>query len=564
MKLRRLIASLASACVAVSAVSVSAFAAGTVDSTNYMDANGTVYILADKDTDPNWSADTGIAQTDVYGVTYYLELNADEVADEATWIGGGIGANSQSTGWLQKEWGRNEKEFIVDLETGIVTWLSDAPVFAADDTYCQFWLQTWGGTVTVLGADILGEGGVVLGAAAEEEAPADDAAPAGPTFAAESKYMTNNTVFLLAESEAEANLHGDTGFDHLGVYGITYYVEFNADEVADEATWIGGGIGANSNSTGWMQKEWGRTEKEFIADLENGTITMLLDAPIFAADDTYCQLWLQTWGGTVTVLGADLLGADGEVLAVDFGAADEEAAEEDSEEDAADEEATEEDDAAEETEEDVAAISGDVAYGKNFTVKVTSDVEKVVATATYAEDDGDAFNFNDWCGNGIIVTAEDGTKTYYQWGGKEVSWGWDADNDGTEDSVGGVNGETWVGSVTDRVATLEIPATKGSVIEFLALGWDTYEGTQFTISFAGDVEISEAPAAPVEDETEEAPVEDETEEAPVEDEAPAAGEVDAATDSDKGSPDTGIEDVAVVAGLAIVAAGAVLVSKKRK
>ncbi len=48
------------------------------------------------------------------------------------------------------------------------------------------------------------------------------------------------------------------------------------------------------------------------------------------------------------------------------------------------------------------------------------------------------------------------------------------------------------------------------------------------------------------------------------DEAPAAGDVDAATDSTKGSPDTGVADVAAVAGLAIVAAGAVLVSKKRK
>ena len=46
--------------------------------------------------------------------------------------------------------------------------------------------------------------------------------------------------------------------------------------------------------------------------------------------------------------------------------------------------------------------------------------------------------------------------------------------------------------------------------------------------------------------------------------APAAGDVAGATDSSKGSPDTGVEDVAVVAGLAIVAAGAVLVSQKRK
>ncbi len=78
---------------------------------------------------------------------------------------------------------------------------------------------------------------------------------------------------------------------------------------------------------------------------------------------------------------------------------------------------------------------------------------------------------------------------------------------------------------------------------------------------ADEAPVEEAPAA--EDETA-APVEDTTsDEAPVE-EAPAAGDVDAATDSSKGSPDTGIADVAAVAGLAIVAGGAVLVSKKRK
>ena len=48
------------------------------------------------------------------------------------------------------------------------------------------------------------------------------------------------------------------------------------------------------------------------------------------------------------------------------------------------------------------------------------------------------------------------------------------------------------------------------------------------------------------------------------DAAPAAGDVDAATDSSKGSPDTGIADVAAVAGIAVLAAGAVVVAKKRK
>ena len=46
--------------------------------------------------------------------------------------------------------------------------------------------------------------------------------------------------------------------------------------------------------------------------------------------------------------------------------------------------------------------------------------------------------------------------------------------------------------------------------------------------------------------------------------APATGDVAAATDSSKGSPNTGVEDVAAVAGLAVVAAGALVIAKKRK
>ena len=70
---------------------------------------------------------------------------------------------------------------------------------------------------------------------------------------------------------------------------------------------------------------------------------------------------------------------------------------------------------------------------------------------------------------------------------------------------------------------------------------------------------AETEAAPAE--TDAAPA---TSAAPAETQAPAAGDVAAATNSSKGSPDTGIADVAAVAGLAIVAGGAVLVAKKRK
>ncbi|MBQ3842929.1 MAG: hypothetical protein II820_09590 [Ruminiclostridium sp.] len=89
--------------------------------------------------------------------------------------------------------------------------------------------------------------------------------------------------------------------------------------------------------------------------------------------------------------------------------------------------------------------------------------------------------------------------------------------------------------------------------------WNTMEVT-FTVS--GTAGAADA-AAPVEETA--APAAEEA--APAAEEAapaPATGDVAAATVSTKGSPETGIEDVAVVAGLAVVAAGAIAVAKKRK
>ena len=82
---------------------------------------------------------------------------------------------------------------------------------------------------------------------------------------------------------------------------------------------------------------------------------------------------------------------------------------------------------------------------------------------------------------------------------------------------------------------------------------------------SGAADTADDAAADTTDEANEAvtlPATDEDK--PVVTEEPAAGDVAAATDSTKGSPDTGVADVAAVAGLAIVAAGAVVVAKKRK
>ena len=116
-----------------------------------------------------------------------------------------------------------------------------------------------------------------------------------------------------------------------------------------------------------------------------------------------------------------------------------------------------------------------------------------------------------------------------------------------------------ISAVSDK-ETLVPPAA-----EFVVITYDEY------VAQYGEPDDDAAPAEePIEEETpdEELPADEPEDtaitEAPVEETAAAAGDVDAATDSSKGSPDTGIADVAAIAGIAIVAAGAVLVSRKRK
>ncbi len=187
MKLKKILAAVAATAVAVSAMAINTFALAATD---YL-KDGVVYINADKPEDPKWSVDAGVAQTDVYGVTFHVEFKAEEVANEETWIGGGIGANSNSTGWKQIEWGRKDKEITADLENGTITWLSTEPVFKADDAYAQFWLQTWGGTVTIKSADILGKDGAIL---STDDAPAE-------TEATEATEAAEETEATEAEEE---------------------------------------------------------------------------------------------------------------------------------------------------------------------------------------------------------------------------------------------------------------------------------------------------------------------------------------------------------------------------
>lgn len=119
----------------------------------------------------------------------------------------------------------------------------------------------------------------------------------------------NKTLFLKYD-DGKVGYADAADLDITSITGVKFHVTFDELEVADESVWLGGGIGANSNSTGWAQTEWGRNEKPIIADLENGTITWDNGAPIFSADDKYAQLWVCSWGGSFAVDSVELLFAD--------------------------------------------------------------------------------------------------------------------------------------------------------------------------------------------------------------------------------------------------------------
>ncbi len=93
---------------------------------------------------------------------------------------------------------------------------------------------------------------------------------------------------------------------------------------------------------------------------------------------------------------------------------------------------------------------------------------------------------------------------------------------------------------------------------------ESYKGAYPTKSLAIQFTVSGLGAADAEAPVEEAPSADETPADTTVDEAPAAGDVAAATDSSKGSPDTGIESVAAIGGLAILAGAAIAFTRKRK
>ena len=290
------------------------------------------------------------------------------IPDGGGWRGGGgaVGYNTvdesikdgDDAGWAQIDFDSNSGALVIDDQGNAEVTLDFKSKYEGKDLSPKE-----GGGVVMLGwwwasgdsaqlVDVIINGESIIGKtaefrteaeeepAAEEEAPtaAEDNDKADANTDEEEIIETDDTdaLEIVARTDFEPDDVNDNGYfrilsgadsgeaslfigmtdEILDVYGVRYKVDFDDAEVADDAVWIGGGIGANSESTGWEAHEWGKAsgEKEITPDFENGIIEWMDTEPIFSEDDTYAHLWMQTWGGNVTILQIEVLDADGDVL----------------------------------------------------------------------------------------------------------------------------------------------------------------------------------------------------------------------------------------------------------
>lgn len=169
MKLKKIIAAVAAAAVAVSTMAFSAFAIKDYPDGYVLD------LIAE-----------GYDVTAVAGFT--IKISGD--IDSGT--GGGAGFNSKTTGWDQTDWANADAGKTINASGGEITVKRDAPVFKESDVtdptnpYAQIWMQQWWGPdVTIESVTVLDKDGNVLTsatapAAEEEAAPAEEEEAAAP------------------------------------------------------------------------------------------------------------------------------------------------------------------------------------------------------------------------------------------------------------------------------------------------------------------------------------------------------------------------------------------------
>ena len=132
------------------------------------------------------------------------------------------------------------------------------------------------------------------------------------------------------------------------------------------------------------------------------------------------------------------------------------------------------------------------------------------------------------------------------------------------------DGSSYVVPVDGTEIKFTLPAADIEHIQIAGLAFMGHGITVGTLTVSNDEPVPPAYTPSEEAPADEAPAEETPAEeepvviAPAEEETPAAGDVDAATDDDKTSPATGVEDITAVAGFAVLAAGAAVIARKRK
>ena len=336
MKVSKILAGMSAAAIAASAMSLVSFAADPVALSADL-SGGTVSLIDELNEDGSVKTQgvltgSGVALTDVYGIDFNVTVGADTAAaiEAGEWVGGGIGYNSDSTGWASTEWSFQDG---VKPVTGVkaddgsydFVLKGDAAAFADTDTFAQVWLQNWSTSdFTFNAVTLLSKDGNAIAVITNASAGVKDVelTPDNCNFNAEA-----NVFYLFGDASKGEGGYFETAEDlaAANVTAVTFVL--NIDDAAVEAgDWIGGGIGFNSETTGWESHEW--TTQAFATDEEGNyadadgdgladrvkeccvqkiadgkyAYTVVADASIFSATDTYAQVWLQDWSsGTVTL-----------------------------------------------------------------------------------------------------------------------------------------------------------------------------------------------------------------------------------------------------------------------
>lgn len=199
MKLRRFLGAATAAIVAVSSIAVTSFASTVPVGA---DDGGQFVCLVSNDSHVPVLSDASLAGQ-VTTVTLTLKTDKDKdfeamVTGGTEWYGGGFGANSTSTGWMQTEWSIQDGVkalTMVPTENRYeykITYSSDTPIFTDSEEYAFFWIQDWTSSTTfeVVSYELLNADGVdvrTLDSAADETttAPEETEAPEETTAAPE-------------------------------------------------------------------------------------------------------------------------------------------------------------------------------------------------------------------------------------------------------------------------------------------------------------------------------------------------------------------------------------------